>query len=134
MQLPQPLRDAIERETSRYNLKQLCEAATDLSERYGHRQQSEGKHLWNDAQRIAYLAVRMPATFAAARAAFAEVRRSMPEASITSLLDLGTGPGTVAWAAIDAFDWIEQITLIEQDQELIRLGKLLADYSEIRSM
>src|SRR5262249_10947777 len=49
-------------------------------------------------------------------------------------LDLGSGPGTVAWAAIDIFDEIKQITLVEQDQDLIRLGKVLADYSRTRSL
>src|SRR5262249_26257522 len=106
----------------------------DLSEKYCYRKQSKEKPISNDVERMAYIAVRMPATFAAARAAFGEIPRLMPEVNLNSLLDLGSGPGTVAWAAIDIFDEIKQITLVEQDQDLIRLGKVLADYSRTQSL
>jgi len=78
------------------------------------------------AHRLAYAAVRMPATFAAACAVFTELRRLMPETRITSLLDLGAGPGTASWAAMEVFDEVQQLTLVEQDKEWIRMGKSLA--------
>jgi ribosomal protein RSM22 (predicted rRNA methylase) len=78
------------------------------------------------AHRLAYAAVRMPATFAAACAVFTAIRRLMPERRITSLLDLGAGPGTAGWAALEVFDEVPQITLVEQDEGWIQTGKSLA--------
>src|SRR5262249_47507892 len=42
-----------------------------------------------------------------------------------SLLDLGSGPGTVLWAAYEIFPQIQHLLLIEQDSQLIELGKRL---------
>ncbi len=50
----------------------------------------------------------------------------MPEFAPKSLLDLGAGPGTAAWAAMEQFPSLERITLVERDAELMRLGKALA--------
>jgi ribosomal protein RSM22 (predicted rRNA methylase) len=82
------------------------------------------------AHRLAYAAVRMPATFAAAHAVFTVIRRLMPDRCITSLLDLGAGPGTAGWAALEVFDEVQQITLVEQEEEWIRAGKALARAAE----
>jgi ribosomal protein RSM22 (predicted rRNA methylase) len=54
----------------------------------------------------------------------------MPDRRITSLLDLGAGPGTAGWAALEVFDEVQQITLVEQDTEWIRTGKSLARTGE----
>ena len=72
----------------------------------------------SDAERAAYLAVRMPATYAAIRAVMAE----LPAMGARSLLDLGAGPGTSLWA-VDAF---ESVTLVEQDRDLMDAGRSMA--------
>jgi ribosomal protein RSM22 (predicted rRNA methylase) len=126
----QNLRQAIEHETSRHNVQSLIRAAAELSEQYRFPHPTQNRFITTDAQRLAYAAVRMPATFAAARAVFAEVRRRMPETRITSLLDLGAGPGTAAWAATEVFAELEQVTLVEQDAGLIELGRSLARAGE----
>jgi len=82
------------------------------------------------AHRLAYTVVRLPATFAAACSVFTEIRRLMPERRITSLLDLGAGPGTTGWAALEVFDEVQQMTLIEQDAGWIQMGKALAHTAE----
>ncbi len=130
MRLPATLNIAIEQETSRHKLSELTKAAAELSDRYRHRRPTSERFITTDAQRAAYVAVRMPATFAAARAVCAEIRRLAPETPINSLLDLGAGTGAAAWAAVEVFDELRQITLVEQDRELIRLGKRLAESSE----
>ena len=78
------------------------------------------------AHRLAYAAVRMPATFAVALAVFTTLRQLLPDQHITSLLDLGAGPGTAGWAALEVFDEVQQITLVEQDEGWIRTGQSLA--------
>jgi ribosomal protein RSM22 (predicted rRNA methylase) len=111
-------------------LSDLAKAAAELSDRYRNQRQTIERFITTDAHRSAYVAVRMPATFAATRAVFAEIRRLAPETPINSLLDLGVGTGAAAWAAAEVFDELRQITLVDQDRELIRLGQKLAENSE----
>src|SRR5207245_9828333 len=130
MQLPPQLCHAIALETAQHNRQSLTQAATELSENYRSQRPTSGMFMATAAPRLAYAAVRMPATFAAARAVFMEIRRLMPERRITSLLDLGAGPGTAGWAATEVFDEVQQITLVEQDEGWIRTGKSLARSGE----
>jgi ribosomal protein RSM22 (predicted rRNA methylase) len=130
MQLPAQLAHAIELETAQHNLRSLTQAATELSENYRSQRSARGVFRATAAHRLAYVAVRMPATFAAAHAVFTEMRRLMPDKRITSLLDLGAGPGTAGWAALEVFDEVQEITLVEQDEGWIQTGRSLARTAE----
>src|SRR5260370_37961387 len=70
--------------------------------------------------------MRMPATYAATRRVFEEARRLAPDFGIRSMLDLGAGPGTAAWAAVEAFPELDRVVLIERDEALIDAGRRLA--------
>lgn len=129
-QPPSGLRRAIEQETARHNPQSLSRAAAELSERYRARRPEKGAFITSETDRLAYAAVRMPATFAAVCAVFSEIRRLMPGGGITSLLDLGAGPGTAGWAATEVFGELQRITLVEQDEGWIRMGKALARAGE----
>src|SRR4051794_2560583 len=78
----------------------LAKAATDLSETYRSRDFG-APALKSAEQRLAYLMVRMPATFAACRRALEETAIRVEEFTPASLLDLGAGPGTATWAAAE---------------------------------
>ncbi|HKX31644.1 MAG TPA: small ribosomal subunit Rsm22 family protein, partial [Blastocatellia bacterium] len=137
MQLPLSLRNAIEQEILKLGTGPLTKAAAELSERYRRPSRPahpEGQFITGEAQRLAYLAVRMPATFAAAHAVLSEVRRlapeGRPEGRVESLLDLGAGTGAASWAAAELFPDLQRCTLIEQDRQLIELGRRLAESSE----
>ena len=139
MQLPFPLRQAIEHEAARQNqpsLSQaaLSQAAAELSQKYREQILPGKPFIATDAHRLAYAAVRMPATFAASHAALAEVHRLASSLRIESLLDLGAGTGAASWAAAEVFDSLRQITLIEQDRHLIELGRKLAMASEHQAL
>ncbi len=67
----------------------------------------------------AYLAARMPATHAAASSVFSAICQIVP-LNPKSVLDLGAGPGTVSLALKELFPFLEQVTLIEGNQEMIR--------------
>lgn len=126
MQLPSSLHRAIEEETTRHDLQALSRVAADLSENYRARRPGAGAYIASEMHRLAYAAVRLPGTFAATRAVFAEIRRLMPDLPIASVLDLGAGPGTASWAATEAFDELQQITLVERDEAWTRMGTSLA--------
>lgn len=129
MPLPPQLQCAIDQETGRHPAKALSQAAAELSAAYRAGQLS-GAFITSELHRLAYAAVRLPATFAAVRAVFAEVRRRWPEQSVHSLLDLGAGPGTAGWAAGEVFGELASLTLVEADPGLIELGKALARAGE----
>jgi ribosomal protein RSM22 (predicted rRNA methylase) len=79
----------------------------------------------SDEDAAAYAAYRMPATAAAAAAALAEVRQSLPGWAPASLVDLGAGTGGSAWAAAETLPGLESVTLLEQSAEAARLGRAI---------
>ncbi len=129
MQLPILLKNAIDHEAAIIGMSNLTKAASELSDNYRFRQGADANLITTEAHRIAYIAMRMPATFAAVRAVICEVKKQLPELTIQSLVDLGAGPGTSAWAAVEIFDELQSIQLIERDQQLINLGQRLAKKS-----
>ena len=73
----------------------------------------------------AYLAYRAPATYAAAAAVFAQVALQRPDWRPRSLLDVGAGPGVAAWAALEEWPSLEELTLVEVEPEMVVAGKEL---------
>ncbi len=74
---------------------------------------------------LAYLAARLPATYAAVHAALHQLARALPDFGPVTQLDAGAGPGTAAWAAASLWPGIEAVTLIERDREMMRAGRRL---------
>src|SRR5579884_1100290 len=126
MQLPDDLREALESELGSSSGRALGAASRDLSQRYRGRPASGVSLLQTSLDPAAYAAYRMPATFAALAAAMAETRARLPDWSPRSLLDVGAGPGTAAWAAVDVWPSLESVTSIERDPAMIALGRRLA--------
>lgn len=116
MRLPDKLQFEIEKIFEKTPLNALKRARVELSDTY---QRGEVSPFESEAKRLVYLATRMPATFAAISKVLSEVHLK------GHILDLGAGPGTASWAALELFDEIETITLIEQSIDAIDLGKQL---------
>jgi len=79
----------------------------------------------SDLDALAYAIVRMPATYAAVRAALAQTAEIIPGFAPQTLLDAGAGPGTAAWAASDAWPSLERATLIDENAHLLALAETL---------
>ncbi|MDP1834948.1 MAG: small ribosomal subunit Rsm22 family protein [Chlamydiales bacterium] len=134
MTLPQALQLAIEELTSSQSLTALTRATQDLSDRYRNQGQCFGGPLLsNDAHRLAYLTMRLPATYEAVYAVVRELSMRAPDLRPGSLLDVGAGPGTGMWAVSDAFESLQKITLVEQDSSFIAMGRTLASDSTLLS-
>jgi ribosomal protein RSM22 (predicted rRNA methylase) len=130
--IPQILQKAIEELTSKIKLKQLADFAAELSKNYrSSKRDRSTPYMEKEEHRLAYLAMRFPATYAAIRNVTHQLKTRIPEISIESLLDLGAGPGTGMWALSELFPALRKITLLEQDPSLIVLGKKLAAKAEI---
>jgi ribosomal protein RSM22 (predicted rRNA methylase) len=74
---------------------------------------------------LAYAVVRMPATYAAVRAALAQAVAVIGDFTPHSLLDVGAGPGTATWAARDAWASLERAALIDSNPHLLALAEAL---------
>jgi ribosomal protein RSM22 (predicted rRNA methylase) len=128
MRLPTELLEAIQQETDRVDRRRLVQATAQLSEHYKSADFSTPA-ISSEAHRAAYLAVRLPATYAAIQRVLSEIKQRAPQAEINSLLDIGSGPGTALFAANEEFS-LQQATLIEVDSEWLTLGKRLAAQSQ----
>ena len=116
--LPLKLSNAIDRELAPVNMDKLRDACFDLTQRY-----AQGQFIVSQLHRQAYIAARLPATYGATRQVLNRIQPFLKP--IKSLLDLGAGVGSVAWAAHEVMPNLQRITLFEKDIELLRLGQHL---------
>jgi ribosomal protein RSM22 (predicted rRNA methylase) len=129
MQLPSELRRAIEQELATSSAAALRSASTHISQLYRAEGAASVQALSSDEQRAAYLAVRLPATYAAVVEALRWTRESC-SAPIYSVFDLGSGPGTALWAASAVFPELNSFTGFERDSRLIEIARRLCQSSE----
>lgn len=127
MDIPPELKTAIDEVLVPWTPSQLSRHAVALSERYRSTNGDTGtRHAHRPEDVAAYLAVRMPATWAAVTGAFTQVQTERPAWSPRSLLDVGSGPGTVMWAATKIWPTLTTITLLERESVMIQAGTRLA--------
>jgi ribosomal protein RSM22 (predicted rRNA methylase) len=125
MQLPETLQEAIEEWIAHTPLKQVQRARESVSAFY--REGADSHAVFQDPMRLAsYLLTRLPATYGVARNVFSELRARVPGLVVSRLLDLGAGPGSAAWAAVDVFSELRALTLIERERPAIEIGRRLA--------
>ncbi|PZU87104.1 MAG: methyltransferase type 11 [Shinella sp.] len=126
MELPAPLRAAVDQILAREPLERLQRASEKLSDRY-RREVRDGKfHIDGELAAKAYLATRLPATFAAVRAALSMVEEASPSFAPESLIDVGAGPGTALWAAADCWPELRRASLVEASAAIRSVGDALA--------
>lgn len=120
--LPDALQDAIDVVIAGVAPAALVAAAATLVDDYAHGRPSA---VADEAWQAAYLAVRVPATYAAVRAALARVPDEAL-AGVTTLLDLGAGPGTATWAALSRCAAIDAVTQVDRSRAFLESGARLA--------
>lgn len=85
----------IEKQLVKASVSDIRKAALIISERYRRLQLQEEFRLHHEIERLAYIAIRMPATVAVITRVLEEIQCDAP----MTLLDVGSGPGSVFWAA-----------------------------------
>ncbi len=113
MLLPPDLTNAIAALLEGVSRKDLARRAETMSEAYREGRTSSG--IAGELDVSAYVAARMPATYAACAAVFAKVAQTMPDFVPQSLLDVGAGPGTASFAARQAWPALSAITMLEHN-------------------
>ncbi len=124
MQLPAELQKAIEQEVSHLKLGALAHARDQLTLRY-RAPQVAARAMHNELERGAYLLARLPATYAAV---YHVLQASPFPEPIETLLDLGSGPGTALFAAMELWPQLQAATLLEQNPALLSLARRLLAY------
>jgi ribosomal protein RSM22 (predicted rRNA methylase) len=77
----------------------------------------------------AYLVARLPATYAAAASALEQVKKRAPDFAPRAILDVGAGPGTASWAAVEIWPGIESVTMLDHNPHFTAAARTLADSS-----
>jgi ribosomal protein RSM22 (predicted rRNA methylase) len=124
--LPTSLRQTIE------NLAQaalkphdLLSHAEKISASYRRESQEQDLAIKNSDEGWAYVAARLPATYAANHYVFSEILKADESYSPPSMLDMGAGPGTSTLAGVHVFPSIQSVTLSEPNAPLRQIGKVI---------
>lgn len=125
MELPLPLRQAVDSALRGVAIADLAAASKALSQRYRGEVRDGRLHLSDAKFALAYIATRMPATYAAIHASLVALAEQHPDFAPRSLLDIGAGPGTVMWAASEIWPAMEAATLVETSPAIRTLGEKL---------
>jgi len=107
--------------------KTLLAACQALSASYRSQTASEetATHLRSPTAVAAYLATRLPATYAVMCQVWQRLREVAPDYQPRSLLDLGAGPGTATLAASQCFDSLQSLHLLEAHPQMLAAGREL---------
>ncbi len=132
MELPPFVRATVDQALEGVPLADLQATAARLSARYRSETRDGRAHLSDDLSARAYLAARMPATYAAIRASLTAVAALLPDFTPQSLLDAGAGPGTALFAARDCWPSVADATLIESSPAIRRWGERLVSEAGLR--
>jgi ribosomal protein RSM22 (predicted rRNA methylase) len=106
-------------------LDELARAAEALSSRYRGEVRDGRMHLSDDLAARAYLATRLPATYAAIRTCLEAVGKARPDYAPRSVLDVGAGPGSALWAAAERWPGLRAALMIESSPSIRQLGESL---------
>jgi ribosomal protein RSM22 (predicted rRNA methylase) len=85
----------------------------------------------SETDALAYLVARLPATYAVAAAALAQVRDAVPDFAPARVLDAGAGPGTATWAARETWPSLAHATLTDSNPRFLSLAHRLVPDAEI---
>ena len=119
--IPLELKAAIGRYLADSAAGSLVDKTKRMSERY-----RQGRGSGSELDFGAYLVARLPATYAAVTFCLAELARRRPQFLPRTVLDVGSGPGTAAWAATAAYPGISVVTFLDNNQAFLKLASGLA--------
>ncbi|MGB8070402.1 MAG: small ribosomal subunit Rsm22 family protein, partial [Pseudolabrys sp.] len=131
MELPPLLRRAVDNALNGTALSDLAATAAALSDRYREERHDIKPRVISDREALAYLAVRLPATYAAIRTSFNAVAEARPDFMPGNALDVGAGPGTALWAAAECWPAVSEALLVEASPIFRTYAERLAAEAEL---
>jgi ribosomal protein RSM22 (predicted rRNA methylase) len=130
--LPDELRSALANRLAAEPVERMRSAVARLMDAYRSGRPAAAPILASSAEIAAYAAYRMPATYAAVRAAIGALPATLPMPA--SLVDVGGGTGAAAWAVADAFRTIDRITVLDQVDGALTLGARLVATASVPAL
>ncbi len=131
--LPAELRAALEEKLQGVSRAAAAERAALISRTY--RQGGNSGAIASEADALAYALARMPATYAAVTASLNALCELKPDFAPNSLLDVGAGPGTAAWAAAEVFSSLRSFALLDANAALRTLAlELCRDSARLKAL
>jgi ribosomal protein RSM22 (predicted rRNA methylase) len=131
--LPAELKSALDARLQGLSRNDVAGRAALISKTY--RDGGGSGAIASEADALAYVLARMPATYAAVTASLNALREIRPRFAPASLLDVGAGPGTAAWAAGEAFSSLQSFDLLDVNGALRALAlDLVRDDTRLRGM
>jgi ribosomal protein RSM22 (predicted rRNA methylase) len=133
--LPPDIKAALARLGHGVSRKVVAERAAAQSRAY--RAGGGSQRIATAGDMLAYAFTRLPATYAAVAAVLNAMQETLPGFAPRTLLDVGAGPGTAAFAAARAFETISETRLIDANAALRDLALTLmseADSATLRQV
>ena len=130
--LPSDLKAGLDRLAYGMSRKALAERAAAQSRNY--RTGGGSNRIATADDVLAYAFTRLPATYAAAVAVFNAMRETLPAFRPRTMLDVGAGPGTAAFAAVRAFETLVDIRLIDANAGLRKLALTLMSEADSETL
>ena len=123
MEFPLELKNAIDIKASAWKPSDLRKTSAAITARYKNESGKGKKLIISELDAVVYSAVRMPATFAAVSQAlyYALEGSGIERKEIHTLLDVGAGTGTAAWAADTVLE-LDEIVCLERERAMSALG------------
>ena len=131
MELPTLLKQGVDRALEGVPLSELASSASALSLRYREEVRDGRMHLSDERSALAYLATRLPATYAATHAGLAALAEALPGFSPSTMLDAGAGPGAALWAAAALWPSLSDALLLEASPAIRKWGEQLSASSGV---
>src|SRR5262245_60741588 len=131
--LPAELKAAIEAKLHGFSRSDAAGRSAAISKAY--REGGGSGTIRTETDALAYALARMPATYAAVTASLNALIEIRPDLAPKALLDVGAGPGTATWAAVEAFPSLQHFTLLDANNALRTLALDLArDSTRLRNI
>jgi ribosomal protein RSM22 (predicted rRNA methylase) len=122
--LPASLRAVLEQQAHGLSRNDAAVRAATISRTY--RDGGNSRTIRSDTDALAYALARMPATYAAVAACLNALTNAREDFHPESLLDVGAGPGTATWAALQAYPSLQRMSLLDANPALRRLALTLS--------
>jgi ribosomal protein RSM22 (predicted rRNA methylase) len=123
--LPELLKAASEALLYGVSRKELAAHARAISTQYRNGIGSSAA-VTREQDVLAYIAARLPATYAVAASVLEQVRDVAPDFAPRTLLDVGAGPATASWAACETWPALGHLTLTDSNAQFLSFARRLA--------
>lgn len=132
MEIPEELKQEIEKQSQGIKSKEIIENAQTISERYRKNDGKGKRMLTKSAEALSYAISRMPSTYCAVYSALKHSLENY-ESEIKTSLDIGAGTGAATWAINELLN-IDESKCLEKENVMINIGKNLMENTQLKEV